>query len=269
MIRVFCPAKINTFLAVGAPDARGWHPVRTVLQAISLADELLIEAADAVEVLCDDPSVPADNSVLRAVRLLQEVADYPAVRVRLIKRIPSQAGFGGGSSDGAGVVRSASRLMRAPLPAHEFRAIVRALGTDAAFFPVGGRVLGEGYGERLTALEDAPARWLVLAQPEVRCSTPAMYAALDAEPRPFADFPGDLWTLANDFERVMPDACADLLRDLRGRGLAAGLTGSGSAVFALCESEARAERIAGEIRAPWVTVARTLAREESLRIEAA
>ncbi|HLO99583.1 MAG TPA: 4-(cytidine 5'-diphospho)-2-C-methyl-D-erythritol kinase, partial [Fimbriimonas sp.] len=98
---ILCPAKLNLFLSVGPLDHRGYHPIRTIFQAISLYDELEIERSDKIEFSCDDPSVPEDNTVIKAIRLMQEIADFPPVKVKLTKRIPSQAGLGGGSSDAA------------------------------------------------------------------------------------------------------------------------------------------------------------------------
>lgn len=264
-MKVLAPAKLNLFLAVGPADARGWHPLRTVFQAISLADELKIERSDRLEVTFDDPCVPEENSVSRAVRLLQEVADYPPVRVHVTKRIPMESGLGGGSSDGAAILRSAHRLMHGRLPAHEERALYRSLGADASFFKVGGRARGEGYGERLTPLEDAPEQWYVLARPEVGCPTPAMYRALDASSYPFAEFQDEIY---NDFERVAPAECLALIENLRSIGAnAAGLTGSGSVVFGIARDGAHAAELEARIDAPWKTIARSLTRTESLGIE--
>ena len=263
---VFAPAKLNLFLAVGPKDARGWHPLRTVFQAISLGDTLEIERADALEVTFDDPRVPPENSVVRAVRLLQEVADYPPVRVRVTKRVPMESGLGGGSSDGAAILRSAHRLMRGALPAHEARALYRALGADASFFAVGGRAQGEGYGERLTPLEDAPEAWYILARPDVGCPTPAMYAALNERAYEFEEFAEGLY---NDFERVCPCECLDLIEALKTFGASeAGLTGSGSVVFGIASGESEAHRIEGEMKrvAPWTATARSLTRAESLAV---
>lgn len=266
MIEVFAPAKLNLFLAVGPKDARGWHPLRTIFQAISLGDTLEIERADRLGVTFDDPRVPPENSVVRAVRLLQEVADYPSVRVHVTKRVPMESGLGGGSSDGAAILRSAHRLMRGALPAHEARALYRALGADASFFAVGGRARGEGYGERLTPLEDAPETWYVLAHPHAGCPTPAMYAALDERSYDFADFTDGLY---NDFERVCPSECLDLIATLRTHGASeAGLTGSGSVVFGIARDEADAQKIEARMKslASWTGIARSLTRAESLAI---
>ncbi|MER3496333.1 MAG: hypothetical protein C4320_05750 [Armatimonadota bacterium] len=234
------------------------------MRAVLLFDELLITPSDRVEVVCTDPSVPEDNTVLRAVRLLQEVADYPPVRIELVKRIPNEAGFGGGSSDAAGVLRSARQLMRSVLPAHEVRSIVRALGTDTAFFLHGGSARGEGYGDQITPLPDEAPQWLLLALPDCRCRTPEMYARLDQEPRDWREFPSDPWELWNDFELVAPPECQMLLEELSRRGFLAGLTGSGSAVFAICKGESEAKRLAASLDVPWSAVARTLTRAESL-----
>ena len=267
---VKCPAKLNLFLAVGPVDHRNFHPLRTVFQAISLYDELHIERAKTLSFECESPEVPADNSVIRAARLLAEIADFPPVSVKLIKRIPAQSGLGGGSSDAAGMIRASRHLMTMRLSDHEFRAVTRALGSDVPFFLIGGRALGEGYGEKLTPLPNPDREWYVIAKHSVSCSTPETYRRLDDLSYSFREFAnGD--ELYNDFERVAPDESLELIQLLRGLGSRdAGLTGSGSAVFGRFFNEEDATGVAESVRAtgcPFVEVAHSLTRAESLSIE--
>jgi 4-diphosphocytidyl-2-C-methyl-D-erythritol kinase len=257
------PAKINTFLSVGPPDRRGWHPLRTVFQAVGLYDELHVEPGRS-GVTFEGEDVPEENTVTKALRLLGEIADLPPMGLRIVKRIPSCAGLGGASTDAAGVLRLARRLVPG-LPEAEVKGIAAAVGADVPFFLVGGRAKAEGYGERLTPLPDSPEEWVVIARPDVGCPTPAAYKALDAlGDRPFLDFEDRLY---NDFERVAPCECLDLIERLNWLGGRAGLSGSGSAVFGLFPSRDAAEIAAGRLSAPFVAVAPTLRRGEGQHAE--
>lgn len=256
-----CPAKLNLFLSVGPIDRRGYHPLRTIFQAISLYDELHIERAKELSFECDDPSIPEENTVTKAARLMMEVADFPPVHVKLVKRIPSEAGLGGGSSDAAGIIRSARQLMDNPFPEYERKAIAKSIGADVPFFLVGGRAKAEGYGEKLTPVASPnPVEWYVIAQPGDRCGTKSAYASLDEKSYEWRDFPeGD--ELYNDFERVAPCGSLELLERLLVHGAKdSGLTGSGSAVFGRFRSEDEARHAESKLKdeAPFVTVAHSL-----------
>lgn len=263
---VSCPAKVNLFLAVGRPDERGYHPIRTVFQAIGLFDELMVEEAPTPEFVCDSPEVPQENTVTHALRMLSEVAPLPPLRLTMTKRIPSQAGLGGGSSDAAGLLRAAKQLVPS-IPKEDLHRVAMAVGMDVPFFLVGGRARGDGYGERLSPLPDAPQEWLVVARPNVGCATGEAYRALDAKAYEWRDFPPDD-RLYNDFERVAPCESLDLIESLQALGARdAALSGSGSAVFGRFESQDEAESAAARMRAEKalsVWVAPTLTRAESL-----
>ena len=249
-----CPAKINVFLAVGPPDARGWHPLRTVFQAIDLADTLTVEPAARDEIAFSVPGIPPKNTVTEALRLLRERIDVPPLRIHVEKRIPAESGLGGGSSDAAGLLRLLGEGR------DDLGEIALAVGADVSFFLVGGRARAEGYGEILTPLPDLPERWLVLARPDEGCPTPTMFRRLDERTREFREFPeGD--ALYNDFERVAPCESLDLVERLLVHGADdAALTGSGSVVFGRFASRSAAAEAAArmEREAPWVRLARTL-----------
>lgn len=256
-----CPAKVNLFLSVGKLDRRGYHPIRTVFQAVTLFDTLVIQRSDSMGFECNSPEVPAENTVTKAARLLQEIADYPPVHIELIKRIPAQSGLGGGSSDAAGVILTAHHLMSIRLSDHERAAIAKSVGADVPFFLVGARARGEGYGEKLTPMM-SKEEWYVIAQPGEFCSTGETFRKLDSLDFEWRNFPEeDL--LYNDFERVAPCGSLELLDRLLVHGAQdSGLTGSGSAVFGRFESESAAQLAAMRLEneAPFVTVARSLNR---------
>lgn len=267
---VRCPAKVNLFLAVGPADARGYHPLRSVFQAIGLFDELHLEPGPkGHEVTFDDPSIPAMNTVSRTLRLLAEIVDVPPLRVHVKKQIPTESGMGGGSSDAAGIIRAAKLIGKAPIPAGELSSVAAAVGADVPFFLVGGRAKAEGYGEILTPLPDLPTQWLVVAKYPEGSSTKAAFQQLDLLTYDWREFP-EVDELYNDFERV--EACArhDLIERMREVGAQdSGLTGSGSAVFGRFADEASAHLGADALRrdgVPGVWVVPTLSRRESLTI---
>ena len=264
---ISCPAKINLFLSVGPPDARGYHPLRTVFQAIGLFDTLEVEVDAPSSFSCSDPAVPPLNTVTRALALASERFKIPSMAVRLTKRIPAESGLGGGSSDAAAMLRLISLVVRG------FDAVIHELalkvGADVPFFLVGGRARGEGYGQILAPLPDGEPDWIVVARPEIGCPTPEAFRRLDARDRSWRDFPSTD-ELYNDFELVAPSASLDLIVRLRELGARdAALSGSGSAVFgrfvdlALAESAAERMRLEGT---PHVWVAPTLTRAKSLAI---
>ena len=177
MPRLSAPAKVNlTFEALGR-RADGYHEVRTVLHAISLADEIAFAPADDLRFAVESPdagarssaaSAPAgdDNLVLRAARLLRREAGVKAgATIRLRKRIPVAAGLGGGSSDAATTLRGLRRLWGLDLDADALRELAAQLGSDVPFFVTGGAALAEGRGERLTPLPPAQGGVVVMASP--------------------------------------------------------------------------------------------------------
>lgn len=244
-VLILCPAKINQFLSVGPIDERGYHPIRTIFQTIALYDELQVEAAERDSFTCNWP-LPERNTVTKAWNLLREFTHLPPLRVTLTKNIPEQSGLGGGSSDAAGFLKEANRIATHKVKEEDLHEIAKAIGADVPFFLLGGRAKGEGYGEILTPLPQADTRWLVLAKPDVQCSTAEMYRKLDEHPQPFLHFPsgGELF---NAFEAVAPCECLELIEFLKHRGAQAGLTGSGSAVFGYCGDEQSAKHLVNEL----------------------
>lgn len=264
-LRVYCPAKVNLFLAVGPPDVRGYHPLRTIFQAVGLYDILDVTFADGapkLEIVGAD--LPEQNTVSKALRLSREIFALNPSHIRLQKHIPMQSGLGGGSSDAAGLLRALNHIRKVGL--EEIEGVASVIGADVPFFLTGGRATGERYGDRITALPDAPEEWYVIAKPEIGCSTVEMYAHLDEKPRVWRDWPIED-TLYNDFERVAPRKCLDLIDELLKTGAkAAALSGSGSSVFGRFATQAQAEEAkAGMSVQAWV--AKGLTRAESLRIE--
>lgn len=265
------PAKVNLTLLVSARRGDGYHDVSTVMQTVDLCDTLTLTGEGrGLTLTCTDPAVPADDSnlVLRAARLFFAEAGLPVpdLHFRLEKRIPSQAGLGGGSSDAAAVLRAMRTLYAPEVSDTELERMAAALGSDVPFFIRGGTALATGRGERLTPLPRLADGWFVVVKPPEGFSTPAMYRRLDVLP-PQPPQPdgmtaalesGDIRAVAaalyNSFERAVPPDSAvwDIEDALRANGaLAAMLSGSGSAVFGLFDREDTAHAAAEVLRARW------------------
>ena len=254
-IRVRCPAKLNLFLEVVRRRADGYHEIDTVMQAISLLDDLEVQARDDGELrlTCSDPSLPTDgrNLVVRAARALREATGCTAgATMRLTKRIPMQAGLGGGSSDAAA----------------DLAAVAAEVGSDVAFFLTGGTARCTGRGERVEPVACAAECFYVLVCPRVSVSTAAAYQKLRFPLTPVrrdatmachslveGDVEGRGASLFNRLEApafAMYPALSEVKRRLMATGLFAGvaMTGSGSALFGLCPASqwmSARERVAG------------------------
>jgi len=268
------PAKLNLFLHVTGQRADGYHDLQTLFQIIDLVDELAFEtdrsgviarvddAAAAPGALASIPS--ADDLCVRAATLLRDKAGDSAfgVRIRLRKRIPLGGGLGGGSSDAATTLRVLNRLWGCHLPMSQLAELGLTLGADVPVFVQGDSGLGEGVGERLTALT-LPERWFLVLHPGVSVPTREVFQAPElTRNSPILTIPALLASGGrNDCEPVVrkrfPQVAEAL--DWLGRFAPSRLTGTGSCLFASFESAAAAERVAGRVPDVWrVWVARGL-----------
>lgn len=180
-------AKINLGLHVGEVRPDGYHDVRTVLQSVALCDLLEVHPASDLTLQCSDPALPAgeDNLVLKAARALREAFSCErGARLVLTKRVPAQAGLGGGSSDAAAALRALTKLWRLPSAYEDLAPVAAGLGADVPFFLLGGTALGISRGEEMYTLPDAPALNLVLALPPSGMPTVEAYRRLDARLTP-------------------------------------------------------------------------------------
>jgi 4-diphosphocytidyl-2-C-methyl-D-erythritol kinase len=270
-VRVTARAKLNLGLAVGPRRPDGFHELVTVFQSVSLADTLVAErlprgfrlevrheaAADRGALAAGTrAAVPAgpDNLALRAARLAARTAGLTGgARLILTKRIPAQAGMGGGSADAAAALVAVFALYGVRVPPADRLALGAELGADVPFSLLGGTALGTGRGDRLQPIRPGLAFRAVVAVPPWRVSTARAFRALDrsrygltrgnAKLR-FAKVTGrmglepcDVIRLGNSFEEVLGARRANFV-GLRSRMCEAGLlephmTGSGSAVFGL------------------------------------
>ena len=186
------------------------------------------------------PPLPADDLVLRAARALQQATGCAqGANIGIVKRIPAQAGLGGGSSDAATTLLALNRLWRLRLTRSQLAAIGLWLGADVPFFLHGTHAWVEGIGERIQPLMLPAARFIVL-KPPVGLDTGKIFAdeALkrDSKPATISGFAADLFGFGqNDLQPVAERLCPQVAQGLAllaQQGLEGRMTGSGSAVFA-------------------------------------
>jgi 4-diphosphocytidyl-2-C-methyl-D-erythritol kinase len=248
-------AKINLDLRVLGTRADGYHELRTVFQAISLHDTLVCQPRPgpfAIE--CGTAGVPVDqtNLIWRAAQALWHALRRPGpvrdVVVRVEKRIPLEAGLGGGSADAAATLVALARLWDARLRPTQLTDVAATLGADVPFFLSGGTALGLGRGDEVYPLADLPRHWVVLLIPGFGVSSRDAYQWYDGERALARDsrlepqyvpgpWPSRAAQMINDLEgpvaRHHPeiDHAKTALR--RAGALAAAMSGSGSTVFGL------------------------------------
>jgi len=278
------PAKLNLFFEVLAKRADGFHEIETLMVPIGLHDSLALCAslpgqdepqpsAVALDARWASPGLeaafgplpaPADNLVTRALKLLQKRSGVRrGAQVRLIKRIPSAAGLGGGSSDAAAALRLANVAWQVNWSDDRLNEVAVELGSDVPFFLQPGAAVCRGRGELIEPLGALPTMHYVVVRPQEGLSTPAVFKA----GRP-ADKPRSLqWTLAalrsgdvgglarGLFNRLEPAAASltgwiNRLREefQRAGAIAAQMSGSGSSYFGLCHHAGHARAIAARLR---------------------
>ena len=199
-LATLAPGKVNLCLFVGRPGADGLHPLVSIVQPVSLADELVLEPAPGApgdEVVC--PGVEGPNLADRALALYREASgwDGPPVRLRILKRVPVAAGMGGGSADAAGALRlvaaaaagalesAGARALEtsepaAPGPADPLlRALAPRLGSDVSALLESRRTLMTGTGERVQALDAGAPLSLVLVPSPHALATADVYREAD------------------------------------------------------------------------------------------
>jgi 4-diphosphocytidyl-2-C-methyl-D-erythritol kinase len=288
-VRVPAYAKVNLRLDVLGLRADGYHELRTIFQAISLHDTLVLETKREPGIdlritgnsqLAGEPG--QDNLVYRAMnQLAHEIGFQRGVRAVLTKRIPVGRGLGGGSSDAAAALVGLLRLTGKRIAAARMLAIASGLGADVPFFLQGGRALGIGRGDEIYPLPDVARRQVLVISPhDIAVPTKDAYQWLSEEltngdsATKLMRFCALCWSpqggaLSNDFEAaVFPryPRLAAIKRELLQQGAAeASLAGSGSAVFGVYQHPAKARRAARTFPKDQVFLCTTLSRAEYRR----
>ena len=288
-VRVPAYAKVNLRLDVLGRRADGYHELRTIFQAISLHDTLVLETKKepGIELRITGNSQLAgepgqDNLVYRAIHeLAREIEFERGLRAVLTKRIPVGRGMGGGSSDAAAALTGLLRLSAKSVAMERLLEIASSLGADVPFFLGGGRALGIGRGDEIYPLPDLRRREVLVVSPhDIAVPTKDAYRWLSEEltngrgPTKLLQFCALCWSpqggaLSNDFEAaVFPryPRLAAIKRELLQQGAAeASLAGSGSAVFGIYQHPAKARRAARAFPKDQVFICSTLSRAEYRR----
>jgi 4-diphosphocytidyl-2-C-methyl-D-erythritol kinase len=288
-------AKINWTLEILGKRTDGYHELRTLLQTVSLADELIFESIErrgqGIEIVCYHPEVPCDESNL-AYKAALALSDFTSVdkgvRITINKRLPVAAGIGGGSSNAAVTLLALQKLWNVKLAPSELFTLGAKLGADVPFFFIGGTCLGIGRGDEIYPLADINAEFLLLVNAGIAVSTREVYAGLPPEltktktiakmPLSFEAAyaaitrPSGPITLHNDLE-IPVLARHPLLNEVKHLLIEAGasgvlMSGSGSTIFAIFESDrARCDALWQLSKHGWwCEPVRTLGRAEYQRL---
>ena len=252
------PAKINLGLHIHKKREDGFHELETLFQMVAWFDEMEMEGApEKVELFCDTPGIPNDESnlVIKAARLLQN--NFPGkcdgVKIKLHKNIPSGAGLGGGSGNAAGALLALNILWNLKIPRDDLISMASELGSDVPFFLMSPCAIGTGKGEILQPVENPISFYILMIYPGFPISTPWVYGNLKLKltksennisilknflmRSEFAQLGAALY---NDLEPVVFKRYPEILR-IKNELLSSGaggalLSGSGSTVFGIFDN---------------------------------
>lgn len=251
MISYKAPCKVNVSLRVLGKREDGFHEVDTVMAPLELCDVLEFSPAARLEMSCDAPGVPLDESnlVMKAGRLMERELGRPMLwHIRLVKKVPHGAGLGGGSSDAACVLRALNDLEHGGLSRERLVELGGEIGSDVGFFLYGAACRCTGRGEKVEPLP-AWGDWrprIVLLKPSFGVSTPDAYrrwaSSRELPDIPYGEQNVDGHALGNDLERPVFEKhlfLAEVKRWLLKRPGVRGamMSGSGSTMFAVVEDE--------------------------------
>lgn len=262
-IKVLAPAKINLTLDVTGKRPDGYHNIESVMQAVDLYDEVTLTDNNSGEITisCNYEGVPCDESNI-CYKAAKRFFDYTKIDVKGVhidinKKIPTQAGLAGGSSDGAAVIMGLNAMFNTMLNQQEMHEIAEKIGADVPFCLVGGTKLCTGIGTTIKKMPVFRCENIVIAKPStVSVSTADAYRKVDAlNPHPSytnemvkALYSRDIFrittTIFNDFELALriPEVVELKSKMLKLKARGVGMSGSGSAVFAAFTSTRRAKK---------------------------
>lgn len=249
-------AKLNLTLDVLGKRADGYHDLKSVMQTISIRDDVEIDIGTGKpwKLICSNEQIPADERNLAwkaAEAFFNRIGKDPeGLEIRITKRIPMEAGLGGGSADAAAVLRALNKHYDNPMSILALAELGASVGSDVPFCTIGGTAMVEGRGERLRKLPDMPDCIFVICKPEFSASTPELYQKIDESvigKRPdsaameSALLAGDISNIAlnlhNVFDPIVTAEHLELnyIKSIFNSYGSIGqqMTGSGSAVFAI------------------------------------
>jgi 4-diphosphocytidyl-2-C-methyl-D-erythritol kinase len=253
------PAKINLFLRVLRKREDGYHDIFSLMQKITLYDELIFSSRpNGIVLTCPGSNLPEDenNLVFRAAKSIFEYCNYHfGIEINLVKKIPMTAGLGGGSSDAATTLIALNKICSFNLTKKELLNLGAGLGADVPFFIFGNKALASGIGDKLERLYTLPKLNFVLIKPNFELSTKKVYENLNLRltrgknnysiPR-ILDLSDIIQGLHNDLESVSLEIhpeLADLKKMLLRHGaLGALMSGSGPTIFGIFRNGKEAKK---------------------------
>jgi len=277
-------AKINWYLRILGKRPDGYHELCTLFQTISLHDTLHFAESDTLELTCNDPAVPTDDSnlIIQAANALSRMTGKTkGAKIHLEKRIPSPGGLGGGSSNAYVAIIGLIRLWRVLMLDGDL-AIAKRLGSDVAFFGFGGTAIGTGRGEIIERTDEREEQHMLIVTPDIKVSTTEAFEQNRAESLTnerqnhilsVCRIEAKYWNIRrssmNDFEaavfRMYPEIARVKKVLLELGAVNAAMSGSGASVFAIFDKEEtrQAALKALEIESNWRRFAvATVTREE-------
>jgi len=258
-ISLKAPAKINLFLDITGRLPNGYHEIASVMQTVDLFDYVTVEKADRITVECNNNAPEGeDNIAFKAAKLFFEHTGIECgAKISIDKRIPMQAGMAGGSADASAVLFGLNRIFDESLSSEELCGIGAKCGADVPFSILGGTMLAEGIGEKLSPLPEMPDCWLVIVKPDFSMSTPESYKYYDEHGLFDLEHPdknkmlaaleqNDLSALCENLSNVLEHTVENPVIGeiksamLRNGAMSSMMTGSGTAVFGIFDSVQKA-----------------------------
>ena len=287
-------SKINIGLAITGKREDGYHDIDSIFQSIRLSDSIYFAKHHSVVFSGGAPELPEymqklvtygeENLALKALRAVQEYTGCKAgAAIHLLKRVPIQAGLGGGSADAAAMLVGLNRFWDLRLTQEELLQIGATLGSDVPFLLQGGTARGTGRGEILTYGKSPDPHWLLLVKPKVSVSTVTAYGrftntsvatkqTIDTVQQHLEnnDLKSAFLTSANTFEELLfPDheelvTCKEFFTS---RGYPTIMTGSGPTMVVLLDKPMEALQLQEEIKATghdWLSLITKTCTQEDL-----
>ena len=263
-IKVKANAKINLGLDIVGTREDGYHLLKTVMQSVTLCDIITLKKSDKITLSCSDDTIPCDekNLAFKAAKLFfEETKINSGAEISIEKNIPSQAGLGGGSANAAGTIFALNKLYETDLSDEKLCEIGAKIGSDVPFCIVGGTMLCEGVGEKLTPIKSIPDMKILIAKGTGGISTIEAYKTydkLDGIKHPDVDA---LINAINNGEKFS-HLCGNVLEltaflssvdEIKETMIELGaensmMTGSGSAVFGIFSDERLAEKCSENLK---------------------
>lgn len=252
MLKLYSYGKINLYLDIEGKLPNGYHLIKTVMQSISLHDEVYLEnnIENKIVIQCNNPNIPLNekNTCYKAASIIKEIYNiHTGIIIKINKSIPAEAGLAGGSGNSAAVIKGLNMLWNLNLSEKEMLKIGLQVGADVPFCLTGGTYLAEGIGEKLTKLNDFVWNDILIVKPDFSMSTAFVYNNLSPDYYNSykdnkiinyinsGDFNHAAMSTCNTLEKVVEKVHPELNNIkklmLENKAVSSLMTGSGSAVF--------------------------------------